>query len=110
VVRDRGALARQVQDGRVENVYRLQVMNAAESTQRFHIAVAGLQGATLMNPAEVEVGPTEARWVPISVQIPPETARAIGAGAHPMRFEITRAADGSAAAVTSEKSTFVVPR
>ncbi len=110
VVRDRGALARQVQDGRVENVYRLQVMNAAESTQRFHIAVAGLQGATLMNPAEVEVGPTESRWVPVSVQIPPETARAIGAGAHPMRFEITRAADGSAAAVTSEKSTFVVPR
>jgi cytochrome c oxidase accessory protein FixG len=110
VVRDRGALARQVQDGRIENVYRLQVMNAAESTQRFRINVAGLRGATLTNGAEVEVGPTEARWVPVSVQIPPEAAREIGAGAHPMRFEITRVTDATTVAATTEKSTFVVPR
>jgi cytochrome c oxidase accessory protein FixG len=110
VVRDRGALARQVEGGRVENVYRLQVMNAAESAQRFHIAVAGLAGAALTTPADVEVGATEARWVPVGVQIPPEAAREIGAGAHPMRFEITRVVDGPTASATSEKSTFVVPR
>ena len=34
VVRDRGALARMVEDGRVENVYRLQLMNATEQPQR----------------------------------------------------------------------------
>ena len=110
VVRDRGALARQVQDGRIENVYRLQVMNAAESPQRFHITVAGLKGATLATGARFEVGATESRWVPVSVQMPPDAAREIGAGAHPMRFEITRAADGAATAATIEKSTFVVPR
>ncbi len=110
VVRDRAALARQVQDGRIENVYRLQLMNAADSVQRFHIAVAGLRGATLTTGADVEVGATEARWVPVGVQIPPEAAREIGAGAHPMRFEITRLADGAAVSATSEKSTFVVPR
>ena len=30
VVRDRGALARLVDEGRIENVYRLQMMNASE--------------------------------------------------------------------------------
>jgi polyferredoxin len=110
VIRDRGALARQVEDGRIENVYRLQVMNASESPQRFRVAVAGLAGATLVAGAEVEVGATEARWLPVSVQIPPEAARAMGAGAHPMRFEITRVAEGPEAKATTEKSTFVVPR
>jgi len=56
------------------------------------------------------VGATESRWLPVSVRIPPEAGRALGVGAHPMRFEITRAADGAAARPTSEKSTFVVPR
>jgi cytochrome c oxidase accessory protein FixG len=110
VIRDRGALARQVEDGQIENVYRLQVMNASESEQRFHIAVAGLSGARLVSVADVEVGATESRWLPVSVQIPPEAGRALGVGAHPMRFEITRAADGADAKPIAEKSTFVVPR
>ena len=115
VIRDRGALARQVQDGRIENVYRLQVMNASESAQRFRVAVAGLDGAVLASVAEVEVGATEARWLAVNVQLPPDAARALGPGAHPMRFEITRLADvagagGTPEKATTEKSTFVVPR
>jgi cytochrome c oxidase accessory protein FixG len=110
VVRDRGALARQVDDGRIENVYRLQVMNASESAQRFRIQVAGLPGATLVSGAETQVGPTEARWVPVSVQIPHEAAQQLGPGAHPMRFEISRAEDTAGTKAVAEKSTFVVPR
>src|SRR3954470_4826198 len=47
VVRDRGALARMVQDGRIENVYKLQLMNATERPLRLSIGVDGLPGATL---------------------------------------------------------------
>ena len=112
VVRDRGALARLVDDGRVENVYRLQLMNAQESPQRFRIEVDGLAGVVVSAPrAEVQVGPTEARWVPVAVQLPPETAASLGSGAHPLRFTITRLADAAGGAVeVREKSTFVVPR
>jgi cytochrome c oxidase accessory protein FixG len=110
VVRDRGALAREVEDGRVENVYRLQVMNATESTQRFRIGVADLPGARLVQGAEVEVGPTEARWVPVSVQIAADAAHALGPGAHRMHFSIKRAADGAETRPALEGSTFVVPR
>jgi cytochrome c oxidase accessory protein FixG len=111
VVRDRGALARTVEDGRIENVYSLQVMNATESRQRLRIEVAGLKGAIIMSSPEVELAATEARWVPVSVQVPAETARQAGPGAHPIRFEITSSSSrGETAASVSEKSTFVVPR
>ena len=59
----------------------------------------------------VEVGSTESRWVPVSIQLPPETAGALGAGAHPVRFHITRLPDASGGEISvNEKSTFVVPR
>ena len=112
VIRDRGALARLVEDGKVENVYRLQVMNATELPQRYRIGVAGLAGAGIASATDVEVAPTQSRWVPVNVQLPPEAAKALGPGAHAMRFEISRLDPGSSttAATVTEKSTFVVPR
>jgi cytochrome c oxidase accessory protein FixG len=106
VVRDRASLARLVEDGRIENVYRLQVMNASESAQRYRIAVGGLAGARAVGAAEVEVGPAAARWVPVAVQIGPESARTAGPGAQRIEFEITQA-DGRS---LRERSTFLVPR
>ena len=44
VIRDRGALAREVEDGRIENTYRLQVMNTGEQARRFVVSAAGLDG------------------------------------------------------------------
>jgi cytochrome c oxidase accessory protein FixG len=111
VVRDRGALARLVEDGRIENTYRLQVMNAAEAAQTYRIEVKGLEHAVIASRPEVEVGPTEARWVAVNVQIPPDTARRLGPGVHPMRFEIERLASAQGGKIELvEKSTFVVPR
>ena len=110
VVRDRGTLARMVGEGQIENVYRLQVMNATEAVQRFHVKVEGIAGATVSSRPDFEVGPAEARWLPVSVQISAETARTLGPGVHPLRFEIeTEESDGDQAEV-KEKSTFVVPR
>jgi polyferredoxin len=109
VVRDRGTLARQVEDGRVENVYRLQVMNATEAVQRYRVRVTGIEQATIASTREVEVGPTEARWFAVRVQLPPGRAAALGPGAHPLAFEIGRLGDEGKAEV-HEKSTFMVPR
>ncbi|MFO1270118.1 MAG: cytochrome c oxidase accessory protein CcoG [Rubrivivax sp.] len=108
VVRDRASLARIVDNGRVENLYRVQIMNAAEEPQRYRIAVAGLEGIALAGKDEVQVGPAEARWVTLSALVPPETAEKAGAGAHPIRFRVERLGEGGSA--TEEKSTFVVPR
>jgi len=112
VVRDRGALARLVDDGRVENVYRLQLMNASEVAQRFRIGVAGLPGALVIGAGEVSVGAAESRWVPIAVQVPAEAAQRAGGGAHSIEFQIEQLpVDAEATAWRrNERSTFVVPR
>ena len=105
VIRDRGALAREVEQGRIENVFRLQVMNATESTQRYVITVDGLPGIMIASDAEVEVLPTEVRSAVIRVQVPPGTA---ATGSHPIRFEI-RSVGGDPVEV-SEKAAFLIPR
>ena len=119
IVRDRGTLARLVAGGRIENVYRVQLMNGTEEKQRFRITVEGLEGATLADSPEVVLDPTEARWVPLAVQLPPDTARTLGPGAHPMRLRFSLlappqagepSADARPLAERLEKSTFVVPR
>jgi polyferredoxin len=115
VVRDRTALARQVDDGRVENVYRLQMMNASEFVQRVRIDVSApgaLAGAvTVAGPREIDVGPTASRWMPVAVQVSPEAAARAGAGVHPIEFHIEPVAtlDHERAWRRDERSTFVVP-
>jgi cytochrome c oxidase accessory protein FixG len=104
VVRDRGALARLVEGGKLENVYRLQLMNATEAEQTYRIAVDGLPGLTLATRPEVVVQPAEARWVAVRVHIQDGSS---APGSHPILFTID--AEKSGARVI-EKSVFVVPR
>ena len=104
VVRDRGSLARMVAGGKIENVYRLQIMNATEASQQFRISVAGLTGLTLEPLSSVLVEPTQSRWVAVTVQAPYEVAVP---GSHPIQFEIALQDDS---AKTVEKSVFIVPR
>ena len=111
VVRDRMTLAREVEDGQIENLYRLQLMNAKEAAQHFHVEVQGLQGAVLASTGDVDVPSAEARWITLAVRVPQREARVLGPGAHPMRFEIsTGGAGGARPAQVVERSTFVVPR
>jgi cytochrome c oxidase accessory protein FixG len=104
VVRDRGTLARLVSGGRIENVYRLQVMNALESAQNFRITVEGLPGLAVASESDVDVGSAQARWVAVRVQAPYNAAPA---GSHPIHFIITAQ---EAPVKVTEKSVFIVPR
>ena len=112
VVRDRGALAKLVEDGRLENGYRMLIMNATEARHRYKVRVEGLDGIELVGRQELEVEPAQSRWLPLAVQIPAKTAAQQASGAHPIRFvierEVTERQD--APAVVTEKSTFVIPR
>jgi cytochrome c oxidase accessory protein FixG len=111
VVRDRASLARVVDDGEVENVYRLQVMNTTESEQHYRVSVSGLPGVRLSGPASFGLMPAEARWVGAEVRLAPDAARQAGSGVHPIQFEVERLADtAQSSATVREKSTFVVPR
>ncbi|MBV8037711.1 cytochrome c oxidase accessory protein CcoG [Roseateles sp.] len=109
VVRDRAALARLVEDGWVENVYRLQVMNATEAPQQYRIEADGLPGLVLTRATTVDLGPAEARWVAVALRMPPESAGRLKPGAHPMQWRVSRIGAGAGESVV-EKSTFVLPR
>ncbi|MDO8448261.1 MAG: cytochrome c oxidase accessory protein CcoG [Rhodoferax sp.] len=104
VVRDRGVMARVVSGGKIENVYRLQVMNATEVTQRYQITVTGLPGLMVSSENVVTVDSTQSRWVAVRVQAPFDTATP---GSHPIQFEI---ASLDSPGSLSEKSAFLVPR
>ena len=104
MVRDRGALARIVAGGQLENVYRLQIMNATEQPQRYRIAATGLDGLAVATEAQVEVGPAESRWVAVRLQVPYGSA---APGSHPIEFQI---GDTAGEAHVAEKSVFLVPR
>ncbi|WP_157265328.1 cytochrome c oxidase accessory protein CcoG [Azohydromonas aeria] len=111
IVRDRSTLARQVEDGQVENVYRLQVMNATETAQTYTVAAQGLPGLALAQPVRLMLGPAEAQWATVALRVPPETVAATPAGAHEVHLTIERqASDGEAARSLVEKTTFVLLR
>lgn len=104
VVRDRGVLARIVSGGKVENVYRLQIMNATESAQNFHIAASGLPGLTVVTQEGVAIEAAQSRWVVVRVQAPFDVAPA---GSHVIHFDV---AATSMSAQLAEKSVFIIPR
>jgi cytochrome c oxidase accessory protein FixG len=108
VVRDRASLARIVDDGWVENVYRLQMMNTTEQPQRYRVVATGLQGLVLEGGDAIALGSAENKWVPVSVRVPPETAAQAGPGAHSLMIRIESL--GKDGVMLDEKTTFLVPR
>ena len=104
VVRDRSTLSRITEFGTLENVYRLQIMNAAESVQTYRLSVKGLPGLKITTDTEVVVEPAQARWVVLRADIPYGSSEG---GSHKIMFEIQ--ALGSDHFVV-EKSVFIVPR
>jgi cytochrome c oxidase accessory protein FixG len=105
VVRDRAALSRIVAGGQLENLYRLQIMNATESAQRYRIGAHGLEGLEVASDTEVEIGAAQARWVVVRLRIPYGAA---APGSHAVYFDVESLA--GAPARVAEKAAFLVPR
>ncbi|MFN3415662.1 MAG: cytochrome c oxidase accessory protein CcoG [Caldimonas sp.] len=111
VIRDRGTLARIVEDGYIENVYRLQIMNALEQAQRYRVSVSGLEGLRVVSDPQIEVDRAAARWLAVRVQLPPDSAEPLRGRSSPIEFRIDRLAQGGEPERSVfERSTFLVPR
>ena len=106
VLRDRAALERELADGSIENVYRLQIMNMAEFPRRFKISVSGIVGASVEHRpfVFVDVLPLDSRDVPMDVYADP---RNLVTRRQPIEFHVV-AEDDSAVAV-STNSVFFSP-
>jgi cytochrome c oxidase accessory protein FixG len=104
VLKDRGALSREADDGSVENIYRLQIMNTGDKTRTFRIRIAGVEGIRLHDDTPVTVPGGEIGSRTASVRADPGAAKS---GAIPISFSIEDVAD--AAVAVTEKSKFWMP-
>ena len=104
VVRDR-SLPRISGKGEIENVYRLQLMNATETQQRLNIRVHGIDGLEIEVDDDIVVEPAQSRWVPLRVEIPYD---ALKPGSHKIWFDISNT-DEHPINIT-EASVFLVPK
>lgn len=105
VIRDRGAMGREVENGMIENVYRLQIMNTSETGHRYQISVAGIDTLTLVSSNVVDMAGTETRAVPIRVR----AAQGQGEQGSNKITVTLRAMDDDSLQVT-EDAVFFVPR
>ena len=104
VIRDRSLLAREVDDGRIENVYNLKVMNTTEEPKRYVLSVEGLEGIAIAGERVVTVGSAENQEVTVVVRVPPESGKK---GANTIYFDIK--AENHEKIAVHEKATFLMP-
>ncbi len=111
VIRDRAALAREVEDGMIENVYRLQVMNTDERVHRFVVSARGINGLTVHGASQpLEIGAAASRMIAIQLRASGDAAPK---GFSRIEFNITAVDEAGRAAPNQfslhEKSAFYKP-
>ena len=104
VMRDRGALSREVKNGVIENVYRIMIINSAEQTRQFNLSVEGLSTVRIDSDQQVEVSAASNRLVAVRVRAEPDSGEA---GSNRIDF-VVRAADDDTV-VQRAKASFFLP-
>jgi|GEM_PF-1904751 len=76
VIRDRNALSREVADGLIENVYRLQIMNTEERPRRLMITATSIDGLAVNGVAiPVDIGATATQMFTLNLRAPAENVQ-----------------------------------
>lgn len=103
VIRDRSSvLAREADDGRIENVFNLKIMNTTESPMRYSVKVSGMEGIELQDLPYVDVASSENHEVTVVVRVPPESGKN---GANTIYFDVK--AEGHDEIAVHEKASFM---
>ena len=104
VMRDRGALSREVKNGVIENVYRLNLINSAEFDRTFKVSVTGLPTLHIDTADTIEVASASNRTVALRVRAEPDAGNA---GSNSIVI-VVEAVDDSSVIQTS-KTAFFLP-
>ena len=104
VMRDRGALSREVKNGVIENVYRLNVINSAEVERTFRVSVSGLPTLSIDTEDTIDLGPATNRTVALRVRAEPDAGEA---GSN--RIEVKVEAMDDPSIHESAKTSFFLP-
>ncbi|HPW07328.1 MAG: cytochrome c oxidase accessory protein CcoG [Rhodoferax sp.] len=107
IIKDRGSLAREVGQGEIENVYRMQIMNGLEEKQRFTVSVSGIPNLRISSDAQFEVPAVGIGSLPIRLTLPSEVAALYRGRTLSVVFEV-QASAGTGQEIRQEKSAFYV--
>jgi cytochrome c oxidase accessory protein FixG len=104
VLKDRSMLSREADDGSIENIYRLQIMNTGDLTRTFRVSISGIDSIRLEDNQEITVAGGEIGAQTAIVRADPG---AVKQGASPIRFSVEDVGDATVA--VTEKSKFWMP-
>jgi cytochrome c oxidase accessory protein FixG len=105
VLRDRGALSREVKNGYIENVYRIMILNSAEIEREYSLEIEGLRDAIIDTDKTIDVDAVGNRLFAVRVQAAPNAG---DAGSNQIYFVVTATDDASV--TQREKSSFFFPQ
>lgn len=71
VLRDRNQLFRVASSGRVENVYRLEILNKGQNAHRYTLSLEGPEGLRMENRTEFTIQPGQHLSLPVTVSYDP---------------------------------------
>ncbi|MFK7857594.1 MAG: cytochrome c oxidase accessory protein CcoG [Granulosicoccus sp.] len=104
VMRDRGALSREVKNGVIENVYRVMLINSVEKERSFDISVEGLPTLRIDSETRMVVAPASNRLIAVRVRAEPHSGPA---GSNRIEFLVT--AEDDPTIVQRAKASFFLP-
>jgi cytochrome c oxidase accessory protein FixG len=104
IIRDRSTLAREADDGRIENVYNLHISNTDETAHRYAITVSGIEGIDIVGERLVEVPPASAKTILLSARVEADTGKK---GSNQIFFEVK--AQNHEKIAVREKASFFLP-
>ncbi len=105
VVRDRGALSRESDEGLIENTYTLKIINKSQKEQSYALSVNGINQINWIGPNVVTIKGGEIAGIPITLSVDPAELSQFKTD---IEFKIVNSADSSI--VLTQQSTFFKPR
>lgn len=103
IIRDRNSLDRETNEGLIENVYTLKVLNKSQKEQTYSIAVIGLTNAVFIGDSSVIVEGGSLYTLPVSVAVDPTN---LEEGTQKIYFKVSTSVNGKTVEV-EEPSTFI---
>ena len=104
LLRDRSTLYREADDGRIENVFMMHVMNTDEVAHRYSVGVSGVDGIEIASDRVVEVPAMSNKNFLVVASVEDGV---VPKGSNKILFEIR--AQGDEAVAVKEKTTFYMP-
>jgi len=108
IMRDRGALAREIEGQFIENTYQMQVINVDERAHQYKVTVTGLPNLKIESEDVLDVPATTTKLFVLRVQAPITDLDQLNKGSHRIQLRIESITRPGVA--VDEKAAFFIPR